>query len=240
MSTSTKHRLLTSVGALASIAVASLASSPAFAEVPQPEPGAKPCAPIPELPPDPFAPGSLLVRFTAGPGYMWGSGDPDTGLQSAAGGFGFTMGAFAFRNLAFHGDFSWSNGFDPDFWVDGNVDHETNLIFQTATFRAGATYYSAPMRLYGTLGVGVGMAMMTSFYYLGDGSVTAAASEYSKAGPAFIIQVGKDWEVSRFWGLGLAVDYQYLHVNVDDDDARIVFDDAQQLGLRFVATFAGR
>jgi hypothetical protein len=198
-----------------------------------------PCAPVPLPPADPFGPGSLLLRFTAGPGYMWGSGDADTGLQSAAGGFGMTMGAFLVRGLALHGDFTWVNGFDPDFWVDGNVDHTTDLIFQTSTFHAGVSYYSAPMRVFASLGVGVGFAMMTSYYYSPDYSITASTAEYSNAGPAFQIQLGKEWPLGRFWGLGVVVDYQYLHVNVKEDDARIVIDDAQQLGLRFVATFAG-
>ncbi|HEY3494577.1 MAG TPA: hypothetical protein VGK73_07820, partial [Polyangiaceae bacterium] len=182
--------------------------------------------------------GSLLVKFTVGPGYLWGSGDPNTGMQSAAGGFGVTMGAFVAHGLALHGDFTWVNGFDPDFWMEGTVDHETNLVFQTSSFRVGATYYSAPMRVYGTLGIGVGAALATTFYYLDSGAVTASTSEYTKVGPTFQIQVGKEWEVSRYWALGVAVDYQYLHINLADD-ARVGIDDAQQLGLRFVGTFAG-
>jgi hypothetical protein len=201
---------------------------------------ADPCAPAPLPPPRPFDGGSLLVRLTAGPGYMWGSGDADTGISSAAGGFGVTMGAFLTKGLALHGDFNFQNGYDPDFYLtDGSVDHETNLVFQTSTFHAGLSYYSEPMRLYGSLGVGVGVALLSTLYYLDEG-VTVAGTEYTNAGPAFQLQVGKEWPISRYWALGVAVDYQYLHVNVGEDDARIVVDDLQQLGLRFVGTFAGQ
>ena len=232
-------RWLSGATALAAASTLIFATSVASAETPPPPPApADPCAKAPEAPIDPFAPGSLFVRFQAGPGYMWGSGDPGTGLQSVSGGFGFAMGAFLVDGLALHGDFTWSNGFDPDFWVEGNVDHATDLIFQTSTFHVGATYYSKPMRVFASLGVGVGFAMMTSFYLVDD-SVTVTSSEYTKAGPAFQLQVGKDWELSQRWGLGVAVDYQYLHVNVAEEDARIVIDDAQQLGLRFSATFTG-
>ncbi|HET7546096.1 MAG TPA: hypothetical protein VFK05_39780 [Polyangiaceae bacterium] len=189
-----------------------------------------------------FAPGAFLVRFSAGPGYTWASGDPNTKLTGASGAFDLTMGGFILQNFALHADFGWIDVFDPDFTVDGNVLDTTSVLFQASTFRAGASYYLMPVRAYLTLGVGFAVAALTSYTYSDqtDNNVTLVGREYTKVGPSFAAEIGKEFAVSPFWGLGVAAHYELLSVPPGDDHSKATVDLAQQISLRFVATFGDR
>jgi len=189
-----------------------------------------------------FAPGAFLVRFGAGPGYTWASGDPNTKLNGASGGFDLTMGGFILQDFALHADFGWIDVFDPDFSVDGNVLDSTSVMFQASTFRAGASYYFMPVRAYLTLGVGFAVAALTSYSYNAnsDNNVTLVGREYTKVGPSFAAEIGKEFPVSPFWGMGVAAHYELLSVPPGDDHSKATIDFAQQLSLRFIATFGDR
>ncbi len=187
-------------------------------------------------------PAAFLVRFTAGPGYTWASGDPNTKLNGASGNFDLTMGGFILQNFALHADFGWTDVFDPDFTVNGDVLDTTSVVFQASTFRAGASYYFMPVRAYLTLGVGFAVAALTSYSYSDqtDNNVTLVGREYTKIGPSFAAEVGKEFEVSPYWGIGVAAHYELLSVPPGDDHSKATIDFAQQLSLRFVATFGDR
>lgn len=208
------------------------------------EPAAQPphlCPPPRKLEPQ-FAPASLFLRFSIGPGYAWASGDPNTKLNGGTGGFDLAMGAFVAQNLALHADFGWFNVFDPDFTVNGNVIDSTSVVFQASTFRAGASYYFMPVRAYLSLGVGFAAAAVTSYSYSDktDKNVTLVGREYTKVGPSFAAELGKEFEVSSQWGLGVAAHYELLSVPPNDDHAKATVELAQQLGLRFIATYGSR
>lgn len=204
--------------------------------------------PSPRLCPPPlkleplFAPAALFLRFGIGPGYAWASGDPNTKLNGASGGFDLTMGGFVLQNLAIHGDFGWFDIFDPDFTVDGKVVDSTSVVFQASTFRAGASYYFMPVRTYLSLGVGVAVAAITSYSYsdTSDRNVTLVGREFTKVGPSFAAELGKEFEVSPQWGLGVAAHYELLSVPPNDDHAKATLELAQQLSLRFIATYGSR
>lgn len=206
-----------------------------------PPPAAPVCPPVRQLEPL-FAPAAFLVRFSAGPGYTWASGDPNTKLNGASGGFDLAMGGFVLQNFALHADFGWMEVFDPDFTVDGNVLDSTSVLFQASTFRGGASYYLMPVRAYLSLGVGFAVAALTSYSYsdTSDRNVTLVGREYTKIGPSFAAEVGKEFEVSPFWGLGAAVHYELLSVPAGDDHSKVTVDFAQQISLRFIATFGDR
>src|SRR6478736_6550722 len=206
-----------------------------------PPPAGPVCPPVRQLEPL-FAPAAFLVRFSAGPGYTWASGDPNTKLNGASGGFDLAMGGFVLQNFALHADFGWMEVFDPDFTVDGNVLDSTSVLFQASTFRGGASYYLMPVRAYLSLGVGFAVAALTSYSYsdTSDRNVTLVGREYTKIGPSFAAEVGKEFEVSPFWGLGAAVHYELLSVPAGDDHSKVTVDFAQQISVRFIATFGDR
>lgn len=205
-------------------------------------PSARLClSPPPKLQPQ-FAPGALFLRFAIGPGFTWASGDPNTMLNGASGAFDFAMGGFVLQNLALHADFGWFNVFDPDFSVDGKVLDSTSVQFQASTFRAGASYYFMPVRTYLSLSAGFAAAALTSYSYsdTSERNVTLIGREYTKIGPSFAAEVGKEFEVSPQWGLGVAAHYELLYVPPSDDHAKATVELAQQLGLRFIATYGSR
>lgn len=204
-------------------------------------PPTHPCPP-PRLLAPMFAPGAFLVRFGVGPGYTWASGDPNTKLTGASGGFDLTLGGFLLQNLAVHADFGWIDVFDPDFTVDGNVLDSTSVLFQASTFRGGASYYFMPVRGYLSLSAGFAVASLTSYSYNSesDNQVTLVGREYTKLGPSFSAELGKEFPVSPFWGLGVAAHYELLSVPASDDHSKATVDFAQQLSLRFIATFGDR
>ncbi len=189
-----------------------------------------------------FAPGAFFVRFGAGPGYTWASGDPNVKLNGGSGSFDLAMGGFVMQNFALHADFGWLDVFDPDFTVDGNVLDTTSVLFQASTFRAGASYYFMPLRAYLSLGVGFAVAAITSYSYNSNSNnnVTLVGREYTKVGPSFAAEFGKEFPVSPFWGLGIAAHYELLSVPPGDDHTKATVDFAQQISLRFLATFGDR
>ena len=203
--------------------------------------GAPACPPPPKLEPQ-FAPGALFLRFAIGPSYAWASGDPNTKLNGGAGSFDLTMGAFVAQNLAIHADFGWFDVFDPDFSVDGQVVDSTSVLFQASTFRAGASYYFMPARTYLSLGAGFAAAALTSYSYsdTSDKNVSLVGREYTKVGPSFAAELGKEFEVTPQWGLGVAAHYELLYVPPNDNHARATVELAQQIGLRFIATYGSR
>jgi len=199
------------------------------------------CAPAAQLRPL-FAPASLFLRFGIGPSYAWASGDPNTKLDGGSGGFDLAMGAFVLPNLAIHGDIGWFDVFEPDFAVDGNVLDSTSVVFQASTFRAGASYYFMPARTYLSLGVGFAAAALTSYSYsdTSDRNVTLVGREYTKVGPSFAAELGKEFAVSAQWGLGVAAHYELLYVPPSDNHAKATVELAQQIGVRFIATYGSR
>ncbi len=164
----------------------------------------------------------------------------NTKLTGASGAFDLTMGGFVLQNFALHADFGWLDVFDPDFSVDGTVLDTTSVLFQASTFRVGASYYFMPVRAYLSLGVGFAVAALTSYTYGNDSAVTLVGREYTKVGPSFAAEFGKEFPVSPFWGLGLAAHYELLSVPPGDDHSKATVDFAQQLSLRFIATFGDR
>ena len=73
-----------------------------------------------------------------------------------------------------------------------------------------------------------------------DANVTLVGREYTKIGPSFAAEFGKEFAISPYWGLGVAAHYELLSVPPGDDHSKATIDFAQQLSLRFVATFGDR
>jgi hypothetical protein len=198
------------------------------------------CEPAPRKLDPLYGQGAFFMRFTIGPGYLWGNGDPNTELTGASVGFNATLGGFVLQNFALHADVGWMNTYNPDFTVDGTALTSTSVIFQASTFRIGASYYFQPIRVYASLSGGFGVAALTAYSWLSDGSVGLVGTEYTKVGPSFAAEIGKEFELSSNWALGLAAHYEFLSVDPGEDHSRVTIGMAQQISLRFLATFGER
>jgi hypothetical protein len=198
-----------------------------------------PCAKEPRGPEPLYEAGSLLVRVTAGPGYLLGKGDPDTEMKSASGGLGMAIGGFILKGFALHGDIAWVQGFDPDFSAGGTIDNRTSMNFHAASFHLGASYYLESLRAYASLGIGVGLARVTGYLHAEDDSVALAGTEYGKVGPSLQILLGKEWRVTKGWGMGVAAEYEFMTMDPTEDDGNLTIDIAHHWGIRFSGTFAG-
>lgn len=223
------------------LCAAALQASPALAETAStPVPSAAPCACAPEAPSEPvYRSGSLLMRFSLGPGYLIGMGDPDTQMKGVAASANMAVGAFVVDSLALHADVSWLDALDPDFSASGTIDASTSATLQAGSFHLGASYYLASLRAYASLGVGVGIARLTGYVRGQDDAVALMGREYAKVGPSLQVQLGKEWPVGRAWGMGVGLEYEFISVEPRDDDGNVTIDVAHHVGLRFSATFAG-
>lgn len=87
----------------------------------------------------------------------------------------------------------------------------------------GVTYYFMPVNLFlsGTLGVG-------GFTY-----VTSDTTYHTDRGPGFQFKVGKEWWVSKNWGLGVSMFFLRQHVSESNDREL----DGRFFGFLFNTTF---
>jgi hypothetical protein len=229
----------------ATLSAPAVTPAPAGAAQPSTAPGGRvivipSCEPVPPKLDPLYHQGAFFMRMTIGPGYVWGHGDPKTELTGASAGFNITLGGFVVDQLALHADVGWMNTYDPTFTANGTTLNQTSVIFQASTFRVGASYYFQPLRVYATAAGGFGIAALTSYTWLSDGSVGLVGKEYTKVGPSFAAEIGKEFGVSPYWGLGAAVHYEFLSVPPGDNHDRVTISMAQQISLRFLATFGER
>ena len=149
----------------------------------------------------------FFLRLSAGAGFASSSidldlgqnppGPGDTELYDLAGDSNFAIGGIVGKNLALHGTFwGWLVN-DPDVEVNGDDVGELNGDLTMSAFGAGVTYYFMPSNLYLTGSFGIG--------HLGFESDSALVPDGdTEWGPVLDMGLGKEWWVSRNWGLGLA------------------------------------
>lgn len=175
----------------------------------------------------------FFMRLSGGPGF--GSATLDANSETGFSGVGF-QGSFAFgglvaRNLAIHADLFGINMFEPTVTVDGQDQGDAeNTTVRLGAIGAGITGYIMPLNLYlsGSIGVGVGTAH-TRGQFLG---ATFDVESDTDPGLSIDLLIGKEWFVSRHWGLGLAVQAMYAALETDDGADFSVF----SVGVLFSAS----
>jgi hypothetical protein len=171
--------------------------------------------PPPYAPPPGFVPGAVMVDRSPGfhthDGFYMRvhAGIASTSLSSTSGGtkqsytgggssFGIAMGGVICRNLILYGTIFGTDTANVDFQNGGvSVSGPVGRI-STAAVGPGMTYYFEHLNLYVSAAFGLaGYAM----YGVNDNSQKL---EWSRTGSALELMVGKEWWVSRDWGLGIA------------------------------------
>jgi hypothetical protein len=131
------------------------------------------------------------------------SGDTDTTYRGGAGLSSIAIGGSVAPNFALGADFFGFGLSNPDVYIeDTRVGSAGNTTYRMSAVGLNGTYYVMPANLYlsGSLGLGVN----TVTRYTGYANRYTTSRSTSDAGLACAFMVGKEWKVSREWGLGLA------------------------------------
>lgn len=159
---------------------------------------------------DRYQPGhdGLFLRFALGGGGVTADDDlNDVTLTGGAGLFSVDLGGAVAPSLALHGRLAISSMFEPN--ISSGGDNFGDLQDTSLTFTllgAGATYY-LPSNLYFS---GVAGFSRASFEFYGD--------EYDALnGLGLIGDVGYEWSLPDYWGLGVGGRLEFHTVRNGDE-----------------------
>ncbi len=169
----------------------------------------------------------FMFRGTLGFGFeslALAVGSTDSSLSGPGGALSVALGGFVTRNLAINADLYGAAVVDPTVKRDGNDLGEVEATVGLASIGLGLTYYFMPLNLYVAGSVGAGKATI---------EIDNVAFE-SELGLSVHVSVGKEWFVSRNWGLGIAVEFLFADVPTETSNS-----EANYLGfnLAFSATY---
>jgi hypothetical protein len=177
----------------------------------------------------------LYLRFLLGFGSLKFSESPvftnGTGIFSAtgaAGFFAFHLGLALAENIILYGAMNSYAASNPDYTLNGaSIPTTDSSTIGISSYGGGLILYIESLNAY--IGADIGTAT-TRFTV---GSVKAN----SKSGLGINVQLGKEWWVSKNWGLGAALFYHYS--SMDDDVTGNVIPRITNnvFGLAFSATY---
>jgi hypothetical protein len=209
-----------------------------------PAPGYYPPPGYPMALPDGQRPGyhqhdGFYLRLTVGGGYLHTSvkfqTSPEQGASLTLSGYGpvmnLALGGVVARNLIVFCQYSSSSAISPRKEQVGDVDRiENNREVKFLNFGPGVAYYFDSLELY--LSGAVTLAWMNQ-----DSGSTGKIRESDRItdkGLGTSLMVGKEWWVSRNWGLGMASMFQMASMKSNKIDAHWF---TTSLSLLFSATF---
>lgn len=168
---------------------------------------------------DQHAHDGFFLRFHLGGGRMDARADrpadPHSG-QGPSGHFGFALGGAIVENLILYGEYTQEQASLPYARLT-QADWQTRRYFNIGGFGPGLAYYFMPVNLYVA------------------GSVLFLSSDHVRdsSGAGLKFSIGKEWWVSRNWGLGIAGYGMFSRVD-NGPESKI---DASNYGLAFTATY---
>ena len=191
---------------------------------------------IPPRGPDPYDHDKgFLMRLSGGFGYGNFSrkdGNNESSLSGVSAQLDLAFGGVITPGLALCGELFGMNAFSPSFsstvgGVTTTGDTE-NTSVRAAGLGLGLTYYFMPINLYAAAAVGVGV-----------GSEKITGSDFvievnTDPGFAMNLMLGKEWWISRRWGLGVAAQFTFMSLPPDSGNGANV--NAYQIGVSFSAT----
>lgn len=136
----------------------------------------------------------------------------------------FKIGGAIKENFILHATITSKAVTPPDIYINGNkMSVRSGVSFGEVMYGIGVTRYFMPSNMFlsGSLGVGR--------FLISDGSTTSS----TKFGPSGQIKIGKEWWVSKNWGLGVGVTYAKTYVNESSDETI----NSNRFSILFNATF---
>lgn len=147
----------------------------------------------------------FFMRLAGGFGY--GRAALDDSTETTFSGLGgmvdLAFGGTISPNLALHVDLFGASMFEPSVEVGGRDQGDAeNTTMSVGGLGIGVTGYIMPANLYLSGAVGVGVGNIRTRFAFGGG--TFEIEESTDPGLAINLMIGKEWIISRRWGIGLA------------------------------------
>lgn len=133
------------------------------------------------------------------------------------------------ENLILHATLITDYMSGPKISSNGVIQKTSNNFMIGEDFIGGGiTYYLMPSNLFLSGSIGPG-----SFRRMDTGDDTSVSSD---KGFGFQVKVGKEWWVSRRWGLGVALSYSQLNVRNQPENGVVELINSNNFGIYFNAT----
>lgn len=136
----------------------------------------------------------FFLRFQVGPGALDASRS-SVSVGGVSGTAGFAVGGTIARNLILYGEFTHQTAADPTLEVGGVSQRVDGSSISLSGFGPGLAYYIMPANLY------LSATALLSTVEIREGR----ASLSTDMGFGGRFSIGKEWWVSRDWGLGVAL-----------------------------------
>ncbi len=135
----------------------------------------------------------FLLRLDVGPGFASGAVS-GINVSGVSGDFNLTLGGAVAENLIVGGFLWFERSVNPTVSGGGASYSTSNLSVQASGIGAEVIYYVMPANFYFTGSLGVSRLSTELGSYSGSTDV----------GPLLRLGIGKEWWVSRHWGVGIA------------------------------------
>lgn len=150
------------------------------------------------------------------------------GATGTAGFFSLHLGGALAEGFIIHASMNGYAANDPQYEIDGvKQTTTTSSTLGVSSYGLGFTFYIDSINAYFSTDAGVAIARIAV------GSISAT----SKSGFGLNLQIGKEWWVSKDWGVGAALFYHYS--SMDDEASGNVIPKITNsvVGLAFSATY---
>lgn len=177
--------------------------------------------------------GNFFMRLSGGLGFTGASFDdaPDTKFRGAGGMGSFEFGATIAPNIALGVDLFGLSMFEPSVEQNGrDLGEADNTRASLGAIGLGGTFYVMPANIYFAASAGLGVG--TVEVEVREGPFQLRFKEDTKVGFAANLMFGKEWWVSRRWGIGLALQGIWSSLETDEGTKMSVFG----VGVLFSAT----
>lgn len=177
----------------------------------------------------------LYLRFLLGMGSLSFSESPvytnGTGKLSASGPasfFAFHLGFSLTDNVILYGALNGYSASNPDYSLNGtSLTATSSNTLGLSSYGGGLALYLDSLNAYLSADIGTATTRLT----------VGSTNTSSKSGIGVNVQIGKEWWVSKNWGLGAALFYHYSSMDDDVTGSVIPRITNSVIGVAFSATY---
>lgn len=155
---------------------------------------------------------------------------PDYQFQGVGGAFDFKIGYALVENIILHATLATKSMYGPEVSSNGHSETVSNDISISETMIGGGlTYYIMPVNIFCSGSIGLGNVSIEN----SEKDVSGSTDK----GFAMQLKIGKEWWISRRWGLGLAFAYGRTKLTNNPNNNVKELIDSNNFGIHLSATF---